>query len=604
MKRLWPALCAGARILVRAAGVASATMLLLVFSNSVAQGQVPPSLAGLWRGEASGPLVKGELTIEQRGQTWHARMAGFDVPIELKQGELQFALPAGQGEFRGRLSKDAKTIVGHWIQPAGTVSLQRRATPVELPTTRKATWVGQVTPLADTMHFYVRIGSGADGKLTAVIRNPERNLWSTRTYEVQVQGEAVTLVNNPIRFRGSYDAKTDRLTLSLLAPSAPLVNLKREADAQAEGFYPRAPQPGGYAYRRPAARQDGWRVASLAEAGLADKPLFALMKVLLAADPAHSNTVPIHSLLIARRGKLVFEEYFHGFGPDQPHDTRSAGKTLAPLLLGVARDHGAKVEPQTPVYNLFPEFKPFANWDERKSKLTVAHLMTMASGLACNDSDNASPGEESRLQAQPGDWHKYTLDLPLVTEPGGQTAIYCSASLNMVGGVAAKVAGQWNADLFYQYIAHPLQFGTYHLNLMPTGEVYTGGGAYLRPRDALKLGQLYLSGGVWNGRRVLSRDWVEWSTQAHTTFAKPVVDIDLNHQYGYGWHVHHFTVGGRTYREYAAEGNGGQFVMVFPELDMVIAVNGGKYGSGLWYRWGLEVIPQYLIPAGIGSRAR
>jgi CubicO group peptidase (beta-lactamase class C family) len=593
-----------ARLLLKKPSCTLLTVLALTLGVAVIQGQTRSPLLGLWSGEVAGPLVKGELTLERRGQEWRARIAEFDVPVALKQAELRFTLPSNHGEFRGRLSRDAKTIIGHWIQPAGTVSLQRRATPLELIATGKSTWVGQVTPLADTMRFYVHIQSGADGALIAVIRNPERNLWGSGTFEAQLNGETVTLTKDRLRLRGSYDAKTDRLSLSLLGPPPAVVVLNRQDEAQATGFYPRAPHPTTYSYHRPAPRKDGWATASLEEVGLDPKPLHALMKALLNANPRDNNTVPIHSILIARRGKLALEEYFYGFGPERPHDTRSAGKTLAPMLIGIARDRGAKVEPQTPVYSLFPEYKPFANWDERKDKLTLGHLMTMTPGLACDDSDNASPGEEGRVQAQPGDWHKYTLDLPLVREPGGTTAIYCSASLNMVGGVAAKVSGKWNADLFYEYIARALQFGTYHLNLMPTGEVYTGGGAYLLPRDALKLGQLYLSGGVWNGRRVLSRDWVEWSTTARTTFAKPVVDIDQNHQYGYGWHVHHFTVGGRTYREYAAEGNGGQFVMVFPELEMVVAVNGGKYGSGLWYRWGLEVIPQYLIPAGAPLHAR
>ena len=77
---------------------------------------------------------------------------------------------------------------------------------------------------------------------------------------------------------------------------------------------------------------------------------------------------------------------------------------------------------------------------------------------------------------------------------------------------------------------------------------------------------------------------------------RSVVDTDLDHQYGYAWHIHNFTVNGRVYREYAAEGNGGQLIMVIPDLDMVAAINAGNYGVS-WYRWGLEVVPQYLIPA-------
>src|ERR1700682_4983047 len=96
-------------------------------------------------------------------------------------------------------------------------------------------------------------------------------------------------------------------------------------------------------------------------------------------------------------------------------------------------------------------------------------------------------------------------------EPGGEHAIYCSADLNLVGGAVARATGKWLPEFFDENFARPVEFGPYHLNLMPTGEAYMGGGAYLRPRDELKLGQLYLNGGTWNGRRVVSKAWVEES---------------------------------------------------------------------------------------------
>jgi CubicO group peptidase (beta-lactamase class C family) len=148
----------------------------------------------------------------------------------------------------------------------------------------------------------------------------------------------------------------------------------------------------------------------------------------------------------------------------------------------------------------------------------------------------------------------------------------------------------------------PLQFGTYHLNLMPTGEAYTGGGWYLRPRDQLKLGQLYLDGGTWNGQRIVSKDWVKQSISHQTSFA-PALDTEGEHQYGFGWHIHELKAGDRTFHDYAAGGNGGQVVIVIPELDMVIGFNGGSYGEfGKWYRWELELVPQYIIPAALSSQ--
>ena len=107
---------------------------------------------------------------------------------------------------------------------------------------------------------------------------------------------------------------------------------------------------------------------------------------------------------------------------------------------------------------------------------------------------------------------------------------------------------------------------------------------YLRPRDELKLGQLYLSGGVWNGKHVVSKRWVGVSTTAHARF-DPQTAYDAPHDYGYGWHINYLKSGGRTFRAYSAGGNGGQIIMVIPDLDLVIGFNGGSYGEFTkWYR--------------------
>jgi CubicO group peptidase (beta-lactamase class C family) len=306
-----------------------------------------------------------------------------------------------------------------------------------------------------------------------------------------------------------------------------------------------------------------------------------------------------YNVTLNGHGRLVLEEYFHGFDKERPHDMRSASKTFAPVLAGIARDHGVNLSPGTPIYPLFPEDKPFPHWDTRKSDVTLKALMTMTSGFACDDNDDTSPGNEGNMQSQTAqpDWYKYTLDLPMAAEPGGRHAVYCSADLNLVGGAVAHAAHSWLPEFFDRYLARPLQFGVYHMNLMPTGEAYMGGGLYLRPRDELKLGQLYLSGGIWHATRIVSEGWVRQSTSVYSTF-DPQTNYDAPHEYGFGWHINRLQAGDRIFRAYSAGGNGGQIVMVIPELDLVVGVNGGSYGEFTkWYRWGLQLIPQYIIPA-------
>lgn len=107
---------------------------------------------------------------------------------------------------------------------------------------------------------------------------------------------------------------------------------------------------------------------------------------------------------------------------------------------------------------------------------------------------------------------------------------------------------------------------------------------------------------MWNGHRVVSKQWVEESTTAYSTF-DPQTDYDAPHEYGFGWHINQLHVGDRVFRVYSAGGNGGQIVMVIPELDMVVGFNGSSYGEFTkWYRWGLQLIPQYIIPAALGGK--
>jgi CubicO group peptidase (beta-lactamase class C family) len=130
---------------------------------------------------------------------------------------------------------------------------------------------------------------------------------------------------------------------------------------------------------------------------------------------------------------------------------------------------------------------------------------------------------------------------------------------------------------------------------MPTGEAYMGGGAYIRARDQLKLGQLYLNGGTWNGRRVIDRDWVERSLAVHGKFEDR---FGVDHQYGWGWHISHLRVGDHTLTEYAAGGNGGQVVLFLPALDMVIGFTGSAYGDfRAWGPWSVQLVPQSILPA-------
>ena len=556
-------------------------------------------LAAVWASESTfGPSVRGTLTIDGRSEPWQASISGYVVAVQHTGNDVSFTLPGGEGKFRGHLHSGTSIIRGEWIQPKGEILNNEYASPVALSSTQPSVWQGTVIPLDQRFSAYISIKPSSVNTLTAFISNPEMNFFRRRTYTVTRDGAKVRLAAQGEEIDGSFDENNDTMMLQLV-PFGPPSLFIRVRDRDAIGFYPRVGNDAGdYRYREPVAQKDGWATASLAEVGLNERPIAEMIHRILTADLGNNPTY-IHSLLIARHGRLALEEYFYGFDAERPHDMRSASKTFAPVMVGLAIEHGAKLSPSTSVYSLFAQDGPFENPDPRKQRISLRDIMTMAAGNACDDNDDASPGNEDNMQEQhtQSDWYKYALDLPMLREPGGEDAIYCSADLNLVGGAVAQATKSWLPEIFDQYLAQPLQFGPYSLNLMPDEQAYMGGGAYLRPRDQLKLGQLFLSGGLWNGKRILSKEWVAESTTMHSHF-NPKDSLGQAHGYGYGWHVHDLVSEGKTYRVFAAEGNGGQLVIVIPKLDLVIGITGGSYGEyNKWYRWELELVPQFIIPA-------
>jgi CubicO group peptidase (beta-lactamase class C family) len=569
----------------------------------VAHADVPSDkLLGLWGSErVFGPSVSGTLTLDGRSGDWQASVAGYSAAVQHDKSGISFTLPGTQGSFHGSLSSDGKHIEGFWIQPAGAALQTPYATPLTLAITEDKVWQGQVRPLTDRVSLYLVVSRADDGGLKGFIRNPEFNFGMRRAYKITVDGDKVTLDDTQRQhdqLRGSYDPEQDVLSIDLQGIAS--FDFTRRDRDQALGFYPRTPAA-PYTYRVPVQEDDGWKTGDLQTAGLDPKPLAALVQQVLDTQTDWYTTPYIQSILVARHGRLAMEEYFYGFDRERTHDSRSSGKTLTGTLVGMVLDHGAKFGVDTPVLSLLPEYHDLANPDPRKRKITVQDLLSMDSGLACDDNDDASPGNEDTMQGQDKqpDWYKYILEVPMMDDPGDKKAVYCTAGINLLGAVLRDTTHRQLMDLFQQYYAGPLQIRDYHMNLAPDGDAYMGGGIYLKPRDMLKLGQLYLDGGVWNGNRVLSKAWVDAATAQHSYF--PASDYAPGHGYGYTWHLFEAKVGNKTYKEYMAQGNGGQLVMVVPDLDLAVVVTAGNYGNfPTWRKFFEELMPQYLIPAAGG----
>jgi CubicO group peptidase (beta-lactamase class C family) len=553
-------------------------------------------LSGLWGTEALlGPRLHGRLTLSHSAEKWDAEVAGAEAIGQHEGDWLVFDFPGGEGELRLKQEPDSGKLKAHWVQPPGITGGFSYATPVTLEPAGDGTWQAEVVPLDDRLELYMAVTQRDDESLGAFIRDPLANVGVFFPIgEVTVHGDTIMLQhsNDP----GSHINciySQENGTLSTRLPFFPVdLTFTRRSRENASGFYPSTAALDKYEYRQPFPDIDGWATGSLAEEGFEEAPIVELVESILRTETTGLATPYIQGLLIARHGRLVLEEYFCGFDGDRPHDLRSATKSLATILAGIAIDRGAPLSPDMPVLAAFPEYSDVANKSASNERITLKHLLTMNSGLECDDDNDESLGNEDNMQSQQDqpDWYKYALDLPVVREPG-EKAVYCSAGINLVGGMVRRAVKTWLPEFFRNYVASPLDFGPYHLQLTPTGDMYLGGGSYMRPRDFMKFGQLFLSGGMWNGKRVISESWVRESMQPHAS-------LHAENDYGFGWHLTDYHVGERAYRAAYAAGNGGQLLIIVPNCDVVVMLTAANYANyPTWRRFRDELVPQQILTA-------
>lgn len=550
-------------------------------------------LIGLWGAErVLGPEVSGDLLISRDRDGWLARIGPFEARAPADGQRVHFELAGGRGEFRGQVERGR--LAGHWIQPATRVDGTRYATPVTLAPAGDGAFRGFVRPKEDRVSLYLLVRREPDGTLSGFVRNPERNLglrW--RTLRIEKNGDQVVLHPGRAGQPPLQGKLFNRSVLSLFVPDVgATLDFTRRGPGEAVGFEPRSGPPGLYAWRRPTESSDGWRTAAPAEVGLDETRLEALIQRVLDTRTDGLATPYVQAILVARRGKLVLDEYFYGFDAERPHDSRSAGKSFGTTLVGLAIDRGALNLDAKLVDLLGQPGRPFAHPDERKERIRLADAISMSTGLSCDDNDDASPGNEDRMQSQETqlDWYRYVLDLPMARAPH-EKAFYCSGGINLGGGAVAATTQTWLPDYFRRNLAEPLTFGRYHFNLMPTGEGYVGGGLFLRSRDHLKLAQVFLDGGRWLGKEIVSARWVKAATS-------PQASINGPDDYGFGWWLISVPYKGKTIRAFHTSGNGGQMAIAIPELQLAVLFQGANYNNyPVWSKFRDEWLPQYIIAA-------
>ena len=346
-----------------------------------------------------------------------------------------------------------------------------------------------------------------------------------------------------------------------------------------------------------------WEVGTLAEADIDEARLDALV-----AEIESQRLENIHSVLIVKDGKLVFERYFEGadtrrggrdlgivaFDAERLHDLRSVTKSVTSVLVGIAAGQGA-LSTDDAVFDHFPEHADLR--EGAKADITVEHLLLMRSGLAWDEttyrytdrrnSETAMDFAESSM--------RYVLEQPLDAAPGERVE-YCGGCTMLLAGVVRAATGSDLDDFAETHLFDPLGITDFEWLAHSDGFPIAASGLRLRPRDMAKIGYLFVKEGRWGEEQVIPAEWVSRSTTSH-------LELDSIAGYGYQWWIDHEVIGDQPHSFPIARGNGGQRIYIIEPLDMVVVITAGNYNLPGGSRHSEQAFWRFILPAAVEGGA-
>ncbi len=298
---------------------------------------------------------------------------------------------------------------------------------------------------------------------------------------------------------------------------------------------------------------------------------------------ATDQLLGINGLVIVKSGYLIFEEYYKGWQVDFPHQLYSTTKSVTSALVGIAVDQGLFTVDDY-VLEFFPEYN-FSNVDSRKHNMTVEHLLNMQTGLDWNEwtYDYFNSNNHYNHMLNSPDWVQYTLDKPMATIPG-TSFVYCGGASHLLQAIIDRTVNITTFQFAQQYLFQPLGISPGSWGSSPSNVVCGAHDLHLTPRDMAKFGYLFMNNGSWDGRQVISKNWVMDSTRNKHTQVSSTNGNPVN--YGYQWWVQEETF---DYYMYYTSGLFGQRIHCFPELDLIFVTT-----SEISYDWN-SLIKNYLM---------
>jgi CubicO group peptidase (beta-lactamase class C family) len=351
-----------------------------------------------------------------------------------------------------------------------------------------------------------------------------------------------------------------------------------------------------YTYSIPAQTNDGWATGHLDDHGFNSARIMEMMDGIntgrfLGIDSVtivRNNTLLLYA--VYPRSLEQFDDWI-GNTDSERHVMHSTSKSFTSALIGIAIEQGYIASVDVPFYDLF-SYGNYMNPDPRKATMTLEDALTMRLGLQWDEWSRpyGTVGNDlDNLTRNNTDYAKALLDLPMVSNPG-TSFTYNTAATIAIGQALQNAVGVPMADFADMHLFLPLQIQTAEWGRTPTGLPNGGSGLFLEPRDMIKFGQLYISGGVWNGEQVISSAWSGLSVERHV-----ILNWDLSSGYGYQWWLGGFAYNGQAIETWSTRGFGGQDIFCIPLLNLVVAFTGQNYTSDETLPFSL--MQDYILPS-------
>ena len=471
----------------------------------------------------------------------------IDYPIiakNYKQLEIPFA---ENYSFKGMLSKNGKEING--FIKSGILLYHLKLTQSD-NNSFLGTWNILMIDELKSLNFYLSVENGEGNKYEAYPIFGDNRFTGTWCDNFQKENNLISFIDfkTGLQFKGKLEKNEIQLSILLGDNLLTEIELKKSIT--------------------------NWEIGGFKN----DNNNTSILKLTEMENLISKDSFPnTHSVVISKKGEIIYENYFDGYNANIPHDMKSASKSISSAIVGIAKDKSLFKNVDQSIFDFLPEKYQTYN-DSLKTKINIQSLLTMSSGIDAIDYGiNANPkssATEDNYQRTP-DWIEAILKAPMIHKPNTK-ANYGSANPALLGVAMDSVVSEPLELFIDKFLFQKLEISNYIIQTDLRDKPYFGGGMYLTPKDMLKFGELYLNKGKWKSKRIISKKWVKNSFKNY----RNLENVTDKNGYGYLWWHNTYKANEKNIKSIEARGNGGQYIFVIPCLQTVVVITSGNYRNG------------------------